>query len=1297
MNANEALALLEAVLSGNRLSTLQKTVFCHTWDDQSYLEIARRSGYELGYIKQTGSQLWQLLSQALDAKVTKHNVQQVVRQIGQQRHAPIAAAYSSSGLGTWVQATAPRPTLDPSEQLAVPSHVAPRASSTALAPVTSPVHLPACDWGDAADVSTFYGRETELETLKQWIWGDRCRLVGIFGMGGMGKTSLAVKLARELAANQGLGIENQELDVSDWEVERGAQPHPPISLSLHSPTPHSPFQFVIWRSLRNAPPLLDLLADLIQFVSHQQQPLLPDSVDGRLRCLLTYLRQHRCLIILDNGETVMPQRHRDDRYLSGCESYAQLWQCLGEAEHQSTLVLTSREKPKEIATTEGKALPIRSLRLAGLPITAGQSLLGVKGDFSGGLSDWETLIEHYAGNPLALKMVAPVIQELFDGQIADFLDCLQEGTLVFSDIHDLLAQQITRLSWLEQQILYWLAIDRKPITLSQLRANFTPPLPLGQLLDALTSLERHDLIDRSPTVGLNKTQICFTLQPVVMEYVTEQLIDRVCAEIWQLGQEGKGQRAGGRGQEAEGGQLLQTHALLQARAKDYIRETQVRLIVKPIADRLLQRCALPELIQRCRQILQDLRQQPPQQMGYAAGNLINLLCQLGVDLTSWNFSGLTVWNAYLRGVNLHDVDFTAADLAKSVFTETFSQILAVAFSPDGKLLATGDVNHEIHLWQVSDGRQLLSCQIEEGWVWSVAFSPDGRWLASSANRTVKLWDVQTGACVQTFGGYSDRVFSVAFSPDGRLLATGSEDHLVRIWDVRTGTLLQVLAGHADEVRSVAFSPIELRLTPQAPATIVLASGSFDGTVRLWDAATGTCLKRLQGHQGWVWSVAFSPDGQVLASSGSDRLLHLWQVSTGTWLRSLLGHTQQIRTVAFSSDGKTLVSGSDDGTLRLWDYRRGTCLATLTGHSSWIASVAVSPENQLLASGSEDQSVRFWNSRTRLCLKTLQGYSNGVWSVAFSPQGPLLASGSQDRSIRLWDWQQGRLLGCFSGHSSWVWSVAFDPLGSELVSGSEDGTVKLWDLSSQTLLQMLHGHDDAVLAVLFGSTGKTVLSGSLDGTIKQWHRQTGRCLQTLTGHLGGVWCLALSADGHWLVSGSQDQTIKLWEVEQGRCLQTLVGHAGWIRSVALHPDRHTVVSGSADGVIKAWSLPDGRCVQTLAAHRGPVLSIAFHPQGQTFASCGTDGRIKLWDAASYRCLHTLEGHDRWVRFLCYSPDGQTLASCSQDETIKLWDYPSWQSRVLRVPRPYEGMAIGQVRNLTAAQVSTLCGLGAVKRG
>jgi hypothetical protein len=228
---------------------------------------------------------------------------------------------------------------------------------------------------------------------------------------------------------------------------------------------------------------------------------------------------------------------RNGGYQPQYEGYGQLLKCLGETDHQSILVLTSREKPKEIAAIEGKALPMRSLRLTGLHETPMKQILSIKGDFSGSADEWRVLIKHYAGNPLALKMVACAIKDFFDGSIADFLEFLPQGTSLFGDIRDLLACQIDRLSDLEQQVMYCVAINRKPVTLSELRADFVPKVSLGDLLEALTSLERRCLIDKATPTLIEKNRTLFTLQPLVMEYMTDRLIEQVCEEFegWNVG------------------------------------------------------------------------------------------------------------------------------------------------------------------------------------------------------------------------------------------------------------------------------------------------------------------------------------------------------------------------------------------------------------------------------------------------------------------------------------------------------------------------------------------------------------------------------------------------------------------------------------------------------------------------------------------------------------------------------------------------------------------------------------------
>nr|ADA68836.1 HET-R [Podospora anserina] len=461
--------------------------------------------------------------------------------------------------------------------------------------------------------------------------------------------------------------------------------------------------------------------------------------------------------------------------------------------------------------------------------------------------------------------------------------------------------------------------------------------------------------------------------------------------------------------------------------------------------------------------------------------------------------------------------------------------------------------------------------------------------------------------------------------------------------------LQTLEGHNGSVYSVAFSADGQRL----------ASGAGDRTVKIWDPASGQCFQTLEGHNGSVYSVAFSPDGQRLASGAVDDTVKIWDPASGQCLQTLEGHNGSVYSVAFSADGQRLASGAGDDTVKIWDPASGQCLQTLEGHRGSVSSVAFSADGQRLASGAVDRTVKIWDPASGQCLQTLEGHTGSVSSVAFSPDGQRFASGVVDDTVKIWDPASGQCLQTLEGHRGSVSSVAFSPDGQRFASGAGDRTIKIWDPASGQCLQTLEGHRGWVYSVAFSADGQRFASGAGDDTVKIWDPASGQCLQTLESHNGSVSSVAFSPDGQRLASGADDDTVKIWDPASGQCLQTLEGHKGLVYSVTFSADGQRLASGAGDDTVKIWDPASGQCLQTLEGHRGSVHSVAFSPDGQRFASGAVDDTVKIWDPASGQCLQTLEGHNGSVSSVAFSADGQRLASGAVDCTVKIWDPASGQ--------------------------------------
>ncbi len=1151
------------------------------------------------------------------------------------------------------------------------------------------------DWGEAIDVSTFYGRVAELETLEGWIQQDGCRLIAVLGMGGIGKTALSVKLAQQLA---------QSADCS---------------------SAHSPFEFIIWRTLRNAPPLPLLLSDLIQVLSCQQESSPVSTVAALLSRLLHYLRQHRCLLILDNGETILQSGQFTGAYCEDHEGYGELLRQVGEVPHQSCLVLTSREKPQTVAQLEGETLPVRSFALSGLPSADTDHLFNAVG-LSPSPPGRYRLMATYSGNPLALKIVATSIRELFGGDVEAFLG---EEATVFNGIRRLLDQQYQRLTRLEKQVMLWLTLNREWVTIAELQADLVPPVPKHRLLETLESLSRRSLIEQKNAQ--------FTQQPVVMEYVSELLIEQVCEEISKITTDDDTRPLS-----------LPTFnacALIKATAKDYVRESQVRLILQPIAQHLRDRfSSKPALEQQMLQILRLLRQSNPRLSGYASGNLINLITYLQLDPTGYDFSQLTIRQAYLQNTALHRVDLAHSHLIACRFAQPVSIPLSTALSPDGDRVAIGSEDGSIRLWQVSTGQPLLTIQAQDTFIFTLRFSPDGKTLVSgSLDCTLKVWDVTTGQCLQSWT-LDGPVWSVAFSPEGQWLAIGlaDRDRKIYLWEWPTGKCLKTLTGHSGQASALLFIPAavaEANGSSDRLSSWRLVSGSHDATLRIWDLDQGTCLKTLSDHTGLIFSVRLHPQGDRFATASYDRTIKLWDL-TGECAQTLTGHAAEVISVDFSADGRLIASASCDHTIRLWDTASGQCLHVLQDHRDqvWSASfvwsstqgpaqAAAGTNRQTLVSTSFDQTIRMWQiyrpsrpaSREHTastigaiashCIRTIQGTSTGIRCIAAHPDGTWLASGGSGAQIQLWN-AAGQMVKTLEGHTASLLKVAFHPDGKLLASGSFNGEVKLWDIDSGRCLHTLLKNQTWIQALDFSCHGYLIGGSSSDAVIRVWNSQTGECHKSIAlapdEYIVG---LAVHPQGHYCIGVGNDDRLTWWDLETGACMRALPsGHKGHHWSIAFHPEGQAFASIGTDSVVKLRNAESGECYANLEGHTGCYGALAFSPDGTILATGRSDRTIRLWEFATGRCLNVLEGHTSGITSVAFctlpftsasatSPTPQCiLASGSFDETIRLWDVQTGEClQVLRPDRLYEGMNITGLTGLTAGAIATLKSLGAVE--
>jgi len=830
-----------------------------------------------------------------------------------------------------------------------------------------------------------------------------------------------------------------------------------------------------------------------------------------------------------------------------------------------------------------------------------------------------------------------------------------------------------------------LAILREPATLNELVTVLVTPVARGRVLEALQSLYRRSLIERGRTQG------SFTVQSVVLEYLTARLVEEVSDEL----------------QRGEFSRLID-YGFELAYASEDVRQTQERLLLQPLLDNLQhQHFDSTRVGSLLLTYLDQMRGLADTAQGYGPANLLALLKLLQGHLRRLDLSYLALRSVYLQGIDMQDASLNGAKLQDSSFTTPFDSINAVAISSSGNYWAGSCRRGEVWLW-AARGLTLQRVWIAHvDTIPAMSFSHDERILATCGgwDCTIKLWDVATGRLLWT-GRHTSRVNGVAFSPSGDRVATSSNDATLRIWDIMSGAQLQIIS-HPNQASSVAWSQ----------DGCLLASGSIDGNIHLWAMPSPTAsamasamvsfgeatrVRTFAAHPTVVEGLAFSPDSSMLATAGWEHEVKLWEVASGRQFQKLYGPTESVSRVAWSPDGRVLASACQDQAIWLWDVEPNHYRAALQGHTGGVIGLAFTADSSSLLSASEDGTLRMWNVSNRECIRIIQGYPASIYDVDWSPDGAFLASAGIDGLVTIWDLSGKSAPRALSGHNRVVSTVAWSPDGSRLASSEWDLNIRLWDSTSGAALEVLDFVDDGnnfFYHFAWSPDGKQLASATYRNGIQIVGLKTHD--YPWAGRPFPVWIrvVAWSPDGSRLAGGGEDGTVYLFDARDGALLQRLTGHTGNVNKVKWSPDGTLLTScgGSSEhGEVFVWNPQRGERMASFTEHQGVVDSVSWGQNQNILISGDGVGTLRWWDVASGERLLVREAHRGAVKAIKRNPTGTRLASCGEEGAIMLWNSQSGEHlQTLRHDRPYERMNITGIRGLTDAQKATLLALGAVE--
>ncbi len=633
-----------------------------------------------------------------------------------------------------------------------------------------------------------------------------------------------------------------------------------------------------------------------------------------------------------------------------------------------------------------------------------------------------------------------------------------------------------------------------------------------------------------------------------------------------------------------------------------------------------------------------------------------LLAECNPELRQWEWGRL----AYL------------CQLSKRTW-DVDGHVESVAFSPNGKLFASGDWDGKLRLWNAETGEPVRVVSHGQ-YVHCVVFDLTGKRLATgSSDRTIRVYDVANGKLLQTLAGHTDAVLSVRFSADGQKLLSSGYDHTARLWDLATSAETQILRGHSWWVWAAEFSPDNRRLV----------TASQDGKAIVWqwseDRQRFETLTEFTQHHGPIYAAQFSPDGMTIATAGYGRRVLLWNpddvqpVDIARRLddlsdppapyRELLGHQGPVRAVAFSPDGKSLASGGQDNVVRVWDLSDDQQQMVFRGHASHVRDCVYSPDGRRLLSAGRDQQIKLWQAADYGESFVLGGgedqQTDAVLAARFSRDGTQIVTASRDRSARLWDVKTKKLVGQFSeGHDFLASSARFFADGTRLATGAGDGTTRIWDVATGTeIMQLVGTGRTAVLDV--SDNGRWIVTAGADQSAIVWDTQTGSRETELQGHEAEVTAASFAPGGKLLATGDDRGRCRIWQRDGDGWIggPWLVGHSRSITALAYTAGGSQLVSSSGDNSCGQWDVATGReLTERVLSHPDWVSDMDVSDDGALAITSCDDGNLRLWSLADAQLARTIEpAGDVVFTAVDISPDGNhALAACAAEGTVRMWN-------------------------------------------